>query len=618
MPGWTLSRDSVQSPLWELRQDSGLVYFFDRAGRLVRYGFPEQDRLNTIDYPNPLNGAGELGEATPVIVTDAANLRRLELTYDDANHIVRSVLRETATIADLDAIDPMLCDSAENCFETTYIYDDAGYLTQVNYADGATARYSYDDAGRMSQHDDPRAPIAQVMTYDYGDDGQLTIQVEPDDGDPFVWQHLGVAAINDDEDNPTRTVTVTVTDEYGNHRAYSYSLAETTLKSVGDSYTLLSETSPLTDVTPIETVPIEYLWTNGLLERINTRRVDENIGRNSTIFEYAGGAALSRIRGGYPGFSVTYLANGTTPLPQTLSFADNTTLSYTYDPQGRIQSIVDRNGGAYRYSWDRLQRPTTVERNNDLTAVDYAYNELGLTESVTQRRFTDSPDDWYTVNYTYDGLGRLIGVSDPVTGDYAIDYRVDSGATVIAVTDATDTVTTSVFDQRGNLIETRIDPAGDVGFLRKTTYGYDALNRLTAETQWLDDDSSASPIPVTTAYDYTPLPVLPCGVDRHGAFGHAQDPGFDAGLLPRARGARRARAGARRRRVCHPPGLRMVRRRLRQHAARPRALDPTLLFRRGLRRRVLEGDARHRARERDARARRAVRPRRDRARDGSR
>jgi hypothetical protein len=37
MPGWTLSRDSVQSPLWELRQDSGLVYFFDRAGRLVRY-----------------------------------------------------------------------------------------------------------------------------------------------------------------------------------------------------------------------------------------------------------------------------------------------------------------------------------------------------------------------------------------------------------------------------------------------------------------------------------------------------------------------------------------------------------------------------------------------------
>ena len=40
MPEWTLFREDVRDSTWTLRQADGLSYYFDRAGRLLRYGYP--------------------------------------------------------------------------------------------------------------------------------------------------------------------------------------------------------------------------------------------------------------------------------------------------------------------------------------------------------------------------------------------------------------------------------------------------------------------------------------------------------------------------------------------------------------------------------------------------
>lgn len=513
MPGWTLSRADVRDR-WSLRQDSGLTYEFDRAGRLTSYGYPGQ--TITVEYPRPaLNGASDLGEMTPVIITDAADLRRLELYYNGDHHIIRSVLRDMTQVDDLTAVDLSICNEEVNCYETRYIYEN-DYLTAVIYADGSRAAYTYDEHGKLSYHDDPRAPIASRMAYTYGENDQLAIHTIRADETAVLWREVSPPRINQDD----QTRSVDVVDEYNNRRTYTYAWQPGSLKAVGSSFTLLRETSPLRDVTAFETLPIEYEWANGLLMRRLSRLLTEDTGRNSLTYEYTG-YQVARVRGGYPGFSATY---STTPddanspvryLPQLLSFSDNSTQSFTYDARGWIETMTDRTGGAYRYVWDSDHRLASLITLSDSTAEDFTYNAVGLIASVTRHRIEDDSASQYTVRYQYDGLGRLTRVDDPLTGRYTLDYRLmmaDNGKPYmqIELIDATNTVTTTRFDSRGLVVEKQIAPSGSDEYLRRTSYAYDEFKRLVEETRWLaqqSEDGTAEPL--TTRYSYTPIAVLP-------------------------------------------------------------------------------------------------------------
>jgi YD repeat-containing protein len=513
MPGWTLHRDSVRDLYWTLRQDDGLVYRFDRAGRLVSYGYPDQGHLITVEYPHGTpGGPGGLGESTPVIITDAPNLRRLELYYDAEHRIIRSVLRDTSLYDDLAQIDTANCSVTASCYETHYTYD-GGYLTGVIYPDGSRATYTYDDSGRLSGHDDPRAPVSPVMAYTYGEAGAIQAEITPPDGASFVWRNVNRVRI--DEGESTRFATVT--DEYGSTRTYTYAWTAGALKAVDGSFTLIAETSPLEDVTAIETIPIEYGWINGLLERTHARLLeDAQAGRNSVVFEYGDGHNITRIRSGYPGFRASYTQHAGMILPQTLTFADDTTMTFTYDVHGWLDTLTDRTGGLYQYRRDSAHRPTTIESAGDLTATDYTYNEVGQVTSVTQRRFTDSQTNWYTVEIRYDGLGRIVAVDDPLTGSYSVEYGFlressEAALSTVTVADPTGAITTASFDSTGKLVERHTTQGVNGDLLRRTTYTYDALNRVATETRWLtpfDGAEADITLPLTTRYTYSALPVL--------------------------------------------------------------------------------------------------------------
>ena len=512
MPGWTLSRRDIHDRAWTLEQSDGLTYTFDRAGRLVSYGYPLEQHLVTIDYPRDmLEGPAGLGRSQPVIITDAPDQRRLELYYDGPR-VVRSVLRDLTVYADGETPDPDICEADANCYEVRYAYED-GYLVRVDYPDGGQANYTYDEAGRLIAHDDPRAPVAPVARYAYADDGgRVATVVQPGLGEEFVWQQIDAPVI----DNAAGTRAVTVTDEFNSRRTYIYAWQEGTLKAAGESFTLLSETSPLSQVIRFETEPIRYNWVNGLLERTQARLVGENTGRNSVVFEYRDGTHISRIRSGYPGFGVSYTVfegelSGL--LPQTLTFGDDTTRTFEYDARGRVSRMTDRGGGGYTYTWDNARRITSVTSEGDETITGYSYNSLGLVTEVARRRVDDSPDDALVIRYEYDGLGRLVGISDPLTGDYDLGYRMaESPAHVsIATTDPTGATLITTLDARGRLLERAVRaPDGEV--LRRTTYTYDALGRMESESRWLyplPGESSEEARPLTTRFDYRTVPVLP-------------------------------------------------------------------------------------------------------------
>lgn len=189
MPNWFLSRENAHSN-WILTQADGLTYEFDRAGRLVSYGYPS-DTYPNYDRVVRVNrlSESELGhwsvdsdgrQTDLIIITDAADMRRLELTIDlETHHIARSILRDMTGV-DVDALNAALleqvsdapdeidtrCEADENCFEIEYGYEN-GYLKEVTYPDGLVATYEYDNLGRLVGHDDPRAPIAPSMEYSY-------------------------------------------------------------------------------------------------------------------------------------------------------------------------------------------------------------------------------------------------------------------------------------------------------------------------------------------------------------------------------------------------------------------------------------------------------------------
>jgi RHS repeat-associated protein len=523
MPDWTLTRADLRSGWQLIQEDTGLVYEFDRVGRLHRYGYPQANRWVTIDYPwgSVNSGPGGLGESEAVTVSDARSQRRLELYFDSANHIRRSVLRDMTQAGQTD---PAECAPRNNCFETTYTFT-GNHLTEVIYPDGQIAHYDYDQQGVLIRHDDPRAPIAQTMRYDYlPDSGAVATAylLKPGDpanaADPVVWRSLQY-----DQTGETRVVTVT--DEYTNTRTYTYSISPGTWDAVGSSSTLLSITSPLASVDPFEAQPIVTQWENGLLTDIKSRSTGTYEGRNAIHFGYEDSKLFNELRGGFPHLQITYEQQlDSTPiarlLPKTIEFGNQTMVSFTYEG-GKLRQAVDENGAVYEYTWNAQQFLDTLTRHDSdgqhITTWHYQYTngEVGLPHSVTE---TSGDGPGYVITYTWDALGRIIQIDDSVLGSYQVSYRRPGeeetcpADTATVVTDPVNSVTISCFDARGRLAETRLKASVDSSdYLRRTTYQYDdtdrRLGQLIAETQWLGGTENGQQ-PLNTRYTYETISTL--------------------------------------------------------------------------------------------------------------
>lgn len=506
MPGWTVRREGIRAPIWRMTQDDGFTFEFDRAGRLLRYGYPDFGRMIQIDYPrDTLNGAAELGEDRAILITDAPMMRRLELYFDDQHHIVRAVLRDLTGL-DIAGIDTSQCDPQANCFETRYTYAD-DLLVQVDYPDGQSARYEYTE-GLLTRHDDPRAPIAPGMAYRYDENGGFlsgTIQAESGE---INWRELVVAS----SDESGRIAALT--DERGNTQRYTYEIQAGALRQPLTTFALTEITSPLAGGDdPFEDRPTGYTWANGLLVGINARPLNEGQGRNGVDFTYTPHGQIACIAcnvRGLPELRVEY----NTPLeveaefynPTRVQYADGSGETFTYDTRRRVVAHSTRNGAAYRLSWDE-ETLSTIRRTNDDVTWAYRYNAAGLVTQITQTHADTEP---YIVRYEYDGLGRLTAVQDSILGRYSVDYPLPLVAANgdlqrdITLTDPLGTVITSRYDHLDRLIERRIGDAA--GYLQRTTYGYDDFNRLLSETRWLAAEDGDTPL--TTSYTYEPQASL--------------------------------------------------------------------------------------------------------------
>lgn len=202
----------------------------------------------------------------------------------------------------------------------------------------------------------------------------------------------------------------------------------------------------------------------------------------------------------------------------------NATMRYQYDAAGRRTAVRDARGHWITNAYDGVGRLLTV--------TDALGHSTGFLYDVRGNRLSATNGADETTHYTYDALNRLLTVTLPLPTLH-IRHSYDGVGNRLAMTDSNGIVTCYAYDQAARLVQVTehcVPTAGNThelnvttlyGYDRlgnrvvitdargyPTTFAYDALNRLTAETDALDH---------TTQYGYDALGNRTVLTDANGA-----------------------------------------------------------------------------------------------------
>lgn len=108
--------------------------------------------------------------------------------------------------------------------------------------------------------------------------------------------------------------------------------------------------------------------------------------------------------------------------------------SYTWDGFGRLSTATDGKDDAISYSYDPMDRTTSVSYSDGTPSVTYTYDKNG---HVTQRL-----DGSGTTTYTYDDLGHLLTVKNTANNNL-ISYTYDLAGALASITDGLGTTSYS-------------------------------------------------------------------------------------------------------------------------------------------------------------------------------
>jgi YD repeat-containing protein len=436
----------------------------DANNHTTTYTYDARNRLETVKDALSKVTTFQYDNAGNRTVTIDPLLRRTTIAYDALNRattITDPLGGVTAIAFDAAGRNTGLTDALSN--RTTWTYDLADRVTILEEPDpdGAgpqsapVTRYSYDSGGNPRTLTDP---LGRVTTYDYDALDRRTVTTDP----------LG------------RRTTATY-DQAGNLRTVTDPNNNTTTYAYDERNRLKTITGPDPDGAGAATSPITTYTYDGVgnLETVT----DPNGNRTTYIYD-----ALNRV------------SRITEADPDGGGPAASPITTYTYDDVGNLRSIIDPNGNRTTYAYDAVDRVTTVTDPNGKVTT-HTYDSAGqLVERIDRnnRRTTFAYDSggrrtaerWLnsgggtirTVTYSYDLLGRLTGATDP---DAVLTFTYDSlGRPTVAQTSGggsgqPNLTLTSAYDAVGNRISLA-DGLSDVG---RTTYAYDAADRLTSITQ---------------------------------------------------------------------------------------------------------------------------------------
>lgn len=307
---------------------------------------------------------------------------------------------------------------------TTWTYDNNDNVTSVQVASNPAAQFRYDKNNRLYNVVDQRG---KTTVYTYNGMNLLESMKSPD---LKIWQYA--------YDSVGKLSTVTLPDSNSVTYAYDasrrlqyvrYNGTEKLYYSYDNNGNVLSlradnsrTTSFLYDAASRVTSMTDP-FTNGIgygYDPAGNRTSITYPGSKVVTYAFDADDRLARVKD-WLGAAVTTYNYNSAGIVQSISNANGTTTSFTYDGANRLTALANRRSNSsviadYSLVLDKMGNPTGITRNEPLapppsTAADmlYSYGDANQIQSAG------------SVSYTHDGLGNLNGASNgrSFTYDYA-------------------------------------------------------------------------------------------------------------------------------------------------------------------------------------------------------
>lgn len=465
---------SVQFTVGSGLTDPGLVtQVKDPAGRVAAYAYDSSSNLTK--FTDLAGGATKFAYTGSDLtkVTDPAG-HVYTLVYD-SSHRVTSIASSAGPTSSFAYGTSTTTVTDPNGHATKYAVDTSGRVTQVTDAQGNVSKTTYTADNSPAQVTDALGNVSSA-TYDGSQN-------------PTAGQAAtGAAASAAYGDSTHPFLPTQATDPSGDVTKYTY----------GTRGNLTQTTDALGDLT-------KYAYNgNGTISSLTDP--DGNV----TTYQYDSAGNLTGVLPSGSDFTYDSLSRTVTStdgksqkttfaydaLDRTTSvtYADGTTTSQTFDADGNRTKLVDATGTT-TFAYDGLGRLTSKTLPSTEVQI-FGYDAAG--------DLTSKQDSSGTTKYTYNSLELPVSVTDPsgatTTFAYDADHRLTTtaypnGVEVADTYDAAGDITsvtasnsTGILLQRQYIYATT--SGGKATFLVSevvdeqgliTSYGYDALNRVTSQ-----------------------------------------------------------------------------------------------------------------------------------------
>jgi RHS repeat-associated protein len=364
--------------------------------------------------------------------------------------------------------------NGSSTYTTSYTYDGLQDILGLNDANGNVRSFAYDGLGREASSTDLHTPASStygIWNYTYDNAGNLTKRVDPKN-QTVTYAYDALNRVSTESYASTTQVAYTYdtcTNGIGRLCSVSSTAAVSLdAKTYDPGGNLASET---------KTINGTNYGTSYTYDRQGNQLTITNPDGSAVAYTYGTGGLVTNVQEKESGGGFANIVS-----------------SIDYSPTDKVATQTDANGAATVNTYDptKLYRlssmVTTTGGSTHIQSSTYAYDNNG---NITQAIDSSATNGAITVNYTYDGLNRLLTASSSNAssgGNYLQTFTYDPVGNILsgpagtytygggsaytdpdAVTKITNgTSTTFAYDNNGNLTN------ASSGF----TYAWDYNNRL--------------------------------------------------------------------------------------------------------------------------------------------
>lgn len=464
-------------------------YTYNPWGQVMTMDGPRTDVSDVTHYEYDSRGnltrvTNPLGHVTQIVSYDAngrplaiidPNLIATQLTYDARGRLTRRAVENEVT---------------------TYVYDAAGQLIQLNQPDGNVLTYTYDPAHRLIGISD-------------GQGNRISYNLDP------MGNHT-----KEDVLDPTGTLARTRTQAYDSLSRLAQVL-DSQNHATSYSYDANGNLTATTDASGARTSN-SYDPLNRLIQTLDplggaTRTQYDSLDQVVAVTDPIGVSTAYQVDGlgnvggeSSPDSGSTASTYDSAGNLLTRTDATGQTLSYAYDALNRLIQISSGSGPLVSYAWDGGSIGKLAQIQDPSGSTRYSYDPLGRisTKTQTQGSLTQS------VSYAYAPGGLLAQLTTP--GGNLVGYAYAGGKPASVSLNGQPLLSGITHEPHGPVSgwtwgsgQPHIRAHGLDGELQRiesavaTTYGYDAAGRMTGQHLW----SQVSPPQNDTLNQYTLDPL---------------------------------------------------------------------------------------------------------------